>query len=1196
MNTLKHLITSIVVVFSLTTIFSPNFIAQIANDVPGLQPNQTIERKMIGGKTHRYRFSLKAGEFFQVRVEQKGVDVALVLTDAAGETLAKMESGNGKKGPETLSFIAEKSGSFILGVGGPEAKANKGVYTISRGASRDATAKDRQRVAVERLFFEGMMAGDSEEQVEAAIEKLEEAFHGWQELKDRYLSELTKNKVEEFKRYQAESIFLEVKISDQQGTLESKQAALPKLEKARKLYREISDRESEADCLHWLGVYYFSLGEMQKALEYFDQALTLRKLLGDKDRKATTLNEIGEVYDSLGEKRKALEFYDRAMPLFNLVGDKRGEATALKNIGSVYNSIGETQKALANYDQALTLFKLIGDKGGEAVTLSNIGLVYDSLGEKQKALGFYDRAMPLFKLVGDKGGEAAALNNIGLVYDSLGEKRKALEFYNQALPLVKLVGNKGGEASTLNNIGEAYDSLGEMQKALEYFQLSLPLRKIVGDKSGEAVTLSNIGSVYDSLGEKQKALGFYDQALPLFKLVGDKGGDATTLNNIGLVYDSLGEKQKALEFYDRALPIFRLVGDKGGEATTLTNFGIVYDSLGEKQKALGYFQSSLPLSRYVRDKSSEANTLSWLGYYWNSLNNPRFAIFYCKRSINNYQQLRSNIVGLDKEMQKTYLRSIDGNYRRLADILITEGRIAEAEEVLAMLKEEEFFAYMRRDDSVAGDLKATTSLTLPEKQAFRNYEIFADEITKIGGEFSKLEKRKNDLPLGESLPAAEQAQFDTLKLKLDDANAVFIKFLEDLKVKFGQKDVRVTTVESDTQGILKRLNQPHTVIISTIVGEDRLNLIVTTADTQRAHSVAVKESEINNLVTEFRDAVKNPNVDPRPLGKKLFDILFPADLRKDLDNIQADTIVWSLDGTLRYVPMSALWDGQKYLVDRYNNAVLTLASRDKISDTITDRTKWQALGVGVSKSANLTNADGTTTNFSPLTAVPQELCSIISDPKKKEFCLAAGINENGIINGLMLPDDEFTLAGFQNFLGRTPVIHIASHFSLNAGDETDSYLLLGGGGDRRFSLAKLRNTRLDRVELLVLSACNTAMSAGDNSRGVEVEGFGAMAQNQGAKTVLATLWSVADDSTRDLMTEFYRILETNPKAGKAEALRQAQLMLLTNDLKTGSGVKRAEIAAARDESQSQPKYEFDKTKPYAHPYYWSPFVLIGNWK
>ncbi|MEP6924092.1 MAG: CHAT domain-containing protein [Pyrinomonadaceae bacterium] len=827
---------------------------------------------------------------------------------------------------------------------------------------------------------------------------------------------------------------------------------------------------------------------------------------------------------------------------------------------------------------------------GEAVALfqQETAESYRAAREKFRA------AADLFATVGNKKGQAASFVFIGRISDNFGEKSAALENYNQALSLFRSLADKFWEATTLSNIGLVYYSLGEKQKALNYYNQALLLSQAVGDKWQEARTLHNIGEIYDDLDEKKKALEYYNQALPLSRAIGDKVQEAATLEDIGIVYLALEEKQKALDYHNQALALFRAIGDKAKEAITLSNIGGIYYDLGEKQKALEYFQLSLPLSEAIGDKEGQAVTLYWLMFYWQSLNNPRYAVFYGKQSVNLYQELRQNIASLDRETQKTYLKSIETTYRCLADILVAGGRISEAEEVLAMLKEEEFFAYLRRDDKVAADLKSKISLSPDEKKAFADYERFADDITRTAAEFGALEAKKNALPLSESLAAADQQQYDQLKQKYDAAIVVFGTFLNDLKVRFGTLDKRLAVVESDTQGILKRLNQPRTVIISTIVGEDRLNLIVTTADIQRAHTVEIKAVELNKLVSEFRAAVKNPNLDPRITGKKLFDVLFPAALSKDLDGINADTIVWSLDGTLRYAPMAALWDGKRYLVERYNNAVLTLASRDKISAMTTDRSKWLALGVGVSKAASVKNNDGSTANFDALAAVPQELCSIVADPKKKEFCQTLGKQQIGIISGLMLPDDEFTLQSFENNLGKVPVVHIASHFSLNAGDETDSYLLLGGGAERRFSLISLKKTRLDKVELLTLSACNTAMTAGDNSSGVEIEGFGALAQNQGARTVLASLWAVSDSSTRDLMSEFYRQLETNPKIGKAEALRKAQLTLLQGKYKA----RETPLWRQRggDSLDNDTPFGVDADAPFAHPYFWSPFILFGNWQ
>jgi CHAT domain-containing protein len=110
------------------------------------------------------------------------------------------------------------------------------------------------------------------------------------------------------------------------------------------------------------------------------------------------------------------------------------------------------------------------------------------------------------------------------------------------------------------------------------------------------------------------------------------------------------------------------------------------------------------------------------------------------------------------------------------------------------------------------------------------------------------------------------------------------------------------------------------------------------------------------------------------------------------------------------------------------------------------------------------------------------------------------------------------------------------------------------------------------VDLLTLSACNTALGT-TNGSGGEWESLGMIAQRKGAKAIIATLWPVADESTKLLMQQFYRLHQSEQGISKAEALQRAQLALLG-----GQGI--------RDPNQSG----------FAHPYFWAPFILIGNWK
>lgn len=158
---------------------------------------QTLEREMTGAETHRYKFNLRVNEFFQVRVEQKGVDVTLKLLGATGNVLGTMDSPNGKQGPETLSFVADKSGDFVLEVSGQDARAEKANYSIRREPSRAATPKDKRRVEVERFFVTGLTARSVKGQTEIALKQLTAAKAGWEELADSYMAQLTAKQIDQ---------------------------------------------------------------------------------------------------------------------------------------------------------------------------------------------------------------------------------------------------------------------------------------------------------------------------------------------------------------------------------------------------------------------------------------------------------------------------------------------------------------------------------------------------------------------------------------------------------------------------------------------------------------------------------------------------------------------------------------------------------------------------------------------------------------------------------------------------------------------------------------------------------------------------------------------------------------------------------------------------------------------------------------
>jgi CHAT domain-containing protein len=186
-----------------------------------------------------------------------------------------------------------------------------------------------------------------------------------------------------------------------------------------------------------------------------------------------------------------------------------------------------------------------------------------------------------------------------------------------------------------------------------------------------------------------------------------------------------------------------------------------------------------------------------------------------------------------------------------------------------------------------------------------------------------------------------------------------------------------------------------------------------------------------------------------------------------------------------------------------------------------------------------------------------------------------------------------------------PVIHVSSHFWFNPAQEETSFLLLGNGGRLEMTEFQDYPNLFSNVDFLSLSACDTATGSattgktdGRESNGKEVEGFAYVAQTLGAKSVMASLWQVSDLGTKELMLKFYQIRKEQPELPKGEALRQAQLSLLreTNKTQLVEGEEKGVEEQSKNATAGLKPFKKDERVPFAHPYYWSSFILIGNWR
>jgi CHAT domain-containing protein len=867
-----------------------------------------------------------------------------------------------------------------------------------------------------------------------------------------------------------------------------------------------------AETLLMTGINQDTIGSKETraaALDTLSRSIALWRELRDSYEEGVALDKLAGVRAKLGDSRAALSDLQQALNAHRAAGDRAGEAASINAMGNARDDLGEPQQALVLYQQALEIRRAIGDRYGEGATLSNLGNVSSELGEKQKALDYYRDSLALRRAVNDHAGEAAVLTNMGIVYRHLRQLREALLVYQQALPLWGEAGNHTMTVRLLSNIGAVFEDLDQAAKAIEVYQLALPIERDAGDRSGEAGTLVNMGNAYASLGQNEKALECHQQALTLMRTIGNRAGEAVALNNVGATFVALRRTPQALESFVASLPLEREAGDRSGEALTLRNLMRLFETT-----------------------------------------QPDLAVMLGKRAVNIVQTLRRDNRDLAPPLRRSFDESLESYYRALADLLIARNRFAEAEEVLNLLKDKEAADFLR-SDTVAAELRSATLLAF-EKTALARYEQIVGRIAALG------EQRAALLAKNEPAPAALDAD-------LEAANTVLRKFIDEQAKAFAPDSAGARRVEDlkEAEGLQDAIAKlgPGVVAIYTLVGPEKYVAMLVTAGARKAYVSPIRERDLNAKILEFRQKLQDPSSDPVALARELYAIVFPPGLRADLDAISARTIMWSMDNTLRYLPIAALHDGHDYLVKTFRNSILTPASLANLTEE--PARQWEGAGFGVSESP------------APLPSVPGELRGIFRETPESSAPVPGSVRLNG----------AFTRAAFEQELRRRRqrVVHIATHFASRPGTAADSKLLLGDGV---MSLAEIESkTRLfNGVDLLTLSACQTAF-ANRNEDGREVDSFGTVAQRLGAKAVIASLWSVSDASTARLMQTMYKLRQESGMP-KGEALRQAQVALLESKI-------RGEGGADRLLTLDRPRVEGGN---WSHPFYWAPFVLIGNWK
>jgi CHAT domain-containing protein/Tfp pilus assembly protein PilF len=875
-----------------------------------------------------------------------------------------------------------------------------------------------------------------------------------------------------------------------------------------------------ADVGFTMGIEAESKGEGKKAEDGFRLAAKIHSSQDPWDAVADYIS-LAEIEEARRETKQAQADRAEAQRIIDALPGKRWVGNALSYRAMRILRTGNFEKAQAAVAEALHYCRISKDVKCEWETLNYAGLRYVEQGYLNEGLDKLQDSVQVQDGLKDAKIAGIAHNNLGIAYRTAGEWQKALESFNQAYRERIKAGDQDGTRRTLQNLATLYGDIGKYEDAVNEIQKVLELARQAGDKDGEATALYTLGSYLIELGKPNQAIQPLADSVRISREIQDREAEGIALNNLANAKFDAGQRAEGQALLEQSLEIARSLRNWPDECLRLANFGVFLLAQGNHGEAERYLQRALPLATARSDKVEQARILARLMFA--TLDRPRLALWYGKHAA-------EIIANSGPALHLGETTDAFGNFfDQLVDLLVQEGALAEARDTLDVRTMAEQARVVTPGQSPL--LRKASLLDPAERAAEEKYD-------ELSAAWFRLEQERTD-------PAAKRPA-DIVTKEANESEKKLDDYVAELTKDYSQPFPLRSQVTSATDSNLTNLHGK--ALIHALPG-DRFRVIVTTERGSKLVEGAVEMQLLNREIWEFWQALLDPRRDPVPLARELYKAIF-LPIQPLIDEANASTVLWSVSGTLRYLPFAALHDGDHYLVTRYRNVVYnpvgqrgTVAPADRI------------LAAGVTHAFP---------DFPALPYVCDELYAIVHtsvSPSVTPLCKTSALRP-GVLPGVMLMDGQFTWRELQAQLANGyPLVHLATHFRFRAENPRSSELLLGDGTRLRLDELQSRANLFQGVALVVLSGCDTG-SPGSGSDPDQVGALSDAVLNLGARSVVASLWPVSDRSTAQLMSNFYRAYSEESDA--ARALQQTQIQMLQGD------------------------------RTHAHPYYWAPFFLTAR--
>lgn len=1130
----------------LSSIFCAVAFAQPANRV--LRPNSSTSETLAGTAEVKYALALPPDQSMNLQIiERQGLAGVVVVLAANGSELVEAD----------LSERSAPAKSILIPPGAIEIRIrplNHGtlprIFELRTGEVHPVSEQDRLRIEAEQLLGEGerLSREEKEEYLSKALATQEKALRLWKRLSDP--------------AHQATVLLDLAAIHAPQRNLKT---ALEECQAALALWTAEQDRSGMADAFNQTAVVELMQEQLKKADDAVSQAKELARAAGDSRKLAQALMIEGDIRSRQGKSDEALGAYVEALQLTRKDGDRLAEADDLSYLETFEHDSGHLQAAMDYGTDALAISKEEGDQKRTAYCLIRLSNVYASAGDFRKAISYGEEALPILKDSAVPFKYGNGLYNVASYYSHVDNYPIALKYYTEALGIFRKTGSALGQAYVLSGLAYAHLLLGDDEKADSYYAQTAAEFHEAENKQGEVLALLSLGGIAQRRRQFAKAIALEQQALTIARAGRFERPQELALGDLAESYFEAGDFRASAAQATEKLELIRKTGysEEEEEANALRQQGRALRALHKYDDAQEALNKALTLYQAAGTRTRAAETLYELGAVDRDCGRLREASAKVATALDSLDATGAGAGSAQDRM--LFAASHRKSYDLAIDLAMRLDDNARAFELSERARARTLVDLIR---GARLDIRRGADPKLLEEE--RNVEASLDD---------KSERLTRLLASSHSAASVAQA-----KKEIEEVIDKYQNVEAEIRLKSPRYAALTEPSALSLDDVRLHLLDSRTGLLEFWLGEEHSYAWLVTRAGCRGFELPAR-GKIEELARRAYEALNARNVSAEESPEQRQKRINAADqefarMSADLSDMLLKPVLglagvhrlWVVsDGALEYLPFSAfpLPGIGTPLISSFEIAQLPSASVLQEVRKETMHRPRASREVAVFADPVFQPDDERVSD--PRTVLAASAARMAAEPANLPRLYFSRQEADGIValdrtkTSLEILDFQASRAEAMNpALANYRVVHFATHIRLNSRHPELSAIVLslvdhsGQEEDGFLHLHEIYNLKL-AADLVVLSGCETALGLEVRSEGLVglTRGF----MYAGTPQVLASLWSVRDRATAELMRRFYEAL-LESRLAPAAALRSAQL------------------AMRRDPRWSQ-------------PYYWAAFTMEG---